>query len=85
MKPIQGYHLVKPEDLLWRVSNLMKIPNADYLERTGGTRVPSWCNDQAGSVALLSGRSETVAPGTGRRGMAAKDLIATVMGAGGEE
>jgi hypothetical protein len=24
MKPIQGYHL-----------NLMKIPNADYLERTG--------------------------------------------------
>ena len=45
MKPIQGYHLVKPEDLLWRVSNLMKIPNADYLERAGGTGVPSWCND----------------------------------------
>src|SRR6266403_649087 len=35
MKAIQGYHLIKPEDLLWRPSNLMKIPNADYLERTG--------------------------------------------------
>jgi len=34
MKPIQGYHLIKPEDLSWRPSNLMKIPNADYLERT---------------------------------------------------
>ena len=35
MKPVQGYHLIKPEDLHWRPSNLMKIPNADYLERTG--------------------------------------------------
>ncbi len=35
MKPIQGYHLIKPEDLFWRPSNLMKIPNADFLERTG--------------------------------------------------
>ena len=35
MKPIQGHHLIKPEDLFWRFSNLMKIPNADYLERTG--------------------------------------------------
>jgi mannose-6-phosphate isomerase-like protein (cupin superfamily) len=35
MRPIQGYHLIKPEDLHWRPSNLMKIPNADYLERTG--------------------------------------------------
>jgi mannose-6-phosphate isomerase-like protein (cupin superfamily) len=35
MKTIQGYHLIKPEDLSWRPSNLMKIPNADYLERTG--------------------------------------------------
>lgn len=35
MKAIQGYYLIKPEDLHWRVSNLMKIPNADYLERTG--------------------------------------------------
>jgi mannose-6-phosphate isomerase-like protein (cupin superfamily) len=35
MKPIQGYHLIKPEDLSWRVASLMKIPNADFLERTG--------------------------------------------------
>ncbi len=35
MKAIQGYHLIKPEDLFWRPSNLMRIPNADYLERTG--------------------------------------------------
>lgn len=35
MKTFQGCHLVKPENLFWRPSNLMKIPNADYLERTG--------------------------------------------------
>lgn len=35
MSPFQGYRLIRPEDLQWRVSNLMKIPNADYLERTG--------------------------------------------------
>jgi mannose-6-phosphate isomerase-like protein (cupin superfamily) len=34
MKPISGYHLITPADLQWRPSNLMKIPNADYLERT---------------------------------------------------
>ena len=35
MKAIEGYHLIKPDDLAWRLSNLMKIPNADFLERTG--------------------------------------------------
>lgn len=35
MKAIDGYFLIKPEDLAWRPSNLMKIPNADFLERTG--------------------------------------------------
>lgn len=39
MKPIQGYHLIKPEDLHWRPSNRMKIPNADYLERTGSENI----------------------------------------------
>src|SRR5436190_7781009 len=34
MKAIDGYFLIKPEDLHWRLSNLMRIPNADYLERT---------------------------------------------------
>ena len=27
--------MITPEDLHWRPSNLMKIPNADFLERTG--------------------------------------------------
>ncbi|MCB1095681.1 MAG: cupin domain-containing protein [Verrucomicrobiae bacterium] len=35
MKSIQGYHLITPDDLHWRPSNLMQIPNADFLERTG--------------------------------------------------
>ena len=35
MKPINGYFVIRPEDLHWRPSNLMKIPNADFLERTG--------------------------------------------------
>ena len=35
MKPIDGYFLIKPEDLAWRLSNMMRIPNADFLERTG--------------------------------------------------
>jgi Mannose-6-phosphate isomerase len=39
MKTIQGYHLIKPENLSWRPSNLMKIPNADYLERTGSENI----------------------------------------------
>ena len=34
MKAIEGHFLIKPEDLHWRESNLMKIPNADFLERT---------------------------------------------------
>ncbi len=35
MKAIEGYFLIKPEELFWRPSSLMRIPNADYLERTG--------------------------------------------------
>ena len=35
MKAIQGYYSIKPEDLEWRTSMMMKIPNADFLERTG--------------------------------------------------
>jgi mannose-6-phosphate isomerase-like protein (cupin superfamily) len=34
MKSINGHFLIKPEDLAWRPSNMMKIPNADFLERT---------------------------------------------------
>jgi len=35
MKTYQGYQLITPDDLHWRPSNLMRIPNADFLERTG--------------------------------------------------
>ena len=35
MKTFQGYQLIRPDDLSWRLSNLMQIPNADFLERTG--------------------------------------------------
>jgi mannose-6-phosphate isomerase-like protein (cupin superfamily) len=49
MNPIQGYTLITPDDLFWRPSNLMKIPNADFLERTGSEnmgarlwRMPPW-------------------------------------------
>ena len=34
MAPISGYFLIKPDDLAWRPSNQMQVPNADYLERT---------------------------------------------------
>jgi mannose-6-phosphate isomerase-like protein (cupin superfamily) len=35
MNTVEGYFVITPDDLHWRPSNLMKIPNADYLERTG--------------------------------------------------
>lgn len=35
MNATEGYFLVTPDELHWRPSNLMKIPNADFLERTG--------------------------------------------------
>ena len=34
MKPIEHYFLITPDELHWRASNIMKIPNADFLERT---------------------------------------------------
>ena len=39
MKTSEGYQLINPGDLFWRPSNLMKIPNADYLERTGSEKM----------------------------------------------
>lgn len=35
MNPIAGYRLITPDQLAWRPSNQMRVPNADYLERTG--------------------------------------------------
>ncbi len=34
-----GYQLITPDDLHWRPSHLMQIPNADYLERTGSEKM----------------------------------------------
>ena len=34
MTPINNFFVIKPDDLSWRLSNKMYIPNADYLERT---------------------------------------------------
>lgn len=34
MKAIEGYFLIKPEDQSWKPANPMKIPYADFLERT---------------------------------------------------
>ena len=49
MKTFSGYQLITPDDLHWRPSNLMRIPNADFLERTGSEnmgarfwRMPPW-------------------------------------------
>lgn len=35
MKASNGYFLIKPDDLNWKLSNMMQIPNADFLERSG--------------------------------------------------
>lgn len=35
MNAVESYFVIAPDDLAWRPSNLMKISNADYLERTG--------------------------------------------------
>jgi mannose-6-phosphate isomerase-like protein (cupin superfamily) len=35
MKAIDGYFLIKPDDLAWKPSNIMQVPNADFLERSG--------------------------------------------------
>ena len=34
MHAIDGYFLIKPEDLEWKPAKPMKIPYADFLERT---------------------------------------------------
>lgn len=35
MKTFKGYSLLSPDEHVWRLSNQMKIPNADLLEYTG--------------------------------------------------
>ena len=54
MKALEGYFLIAPDDLHWRRSNLMQIPNADFLERTGsenpGARLWRYPPNSAGTL-----------------------------------
>lgn len=54
MKAIEGYFVITPDELHWRLSNLMKIPNADFLERTGsqnlGARLWRYSSNSAGTL-----------------------------------
>ena len=42
MKTFSGYRFITPDDLHWRPSNLMRLPNADLLERTGSENPGAW-------------------------------------------
>lgn len=72
MKPIDGYVLIKPDELTWRLSNLMRIPNADFLERTGsqllGARLWRYAPRSAGTLHKHIKAEEFyfVVEGTGR-------------------
>ncbi len=41
MNPVDGFFLIRPEDLSWRLSNMMKVPNADFLERVDPKQLPA--------------------------------------------
>jgi mannose-6-phosphate isomerase-like protein (cupin superfamily) len=72
MNPIEGYFLIKPDELAWRPSNLMKIPNADFLERTKseilGARLWRYAPGSAGTLHkhVKSEEFYFVIEGTGR-------------------
>jgi uncharacterized cupin superfamily protein len=36
---VNTYRLIQPDDLAWKPSNMMRIPNADFLERTGSKQL----------------------------------------------
>src|SRR3954469_2181500 len=80
MKPVEGYFLIKPEDLHWRPSNLMKIPNADFLERTKsenlGARLWRYAPNSAGTLHKHIRAEEFyfVLEGTGRMRVGEKSL-----------
>ena len=72
MKAIEGYFLIKPEDLAWRLSNMMRIPNGDFLERTKseilGARLWRFAPKSAGTLHKHPKAEEFyfVIEGTGR-------------------
>ena len=87
MNPIQGYHLIQPEDLQWRNSAMMRIPNADFLERTGSenlsARLWRYPSGSAGTLHKHIRQEEFyfVLEGTGR--MRVSDETLTVPKHGG--
>ena len=58
MKAFEGYRLITPDELAWRPSNLMRIPNADYLERTGSEII--------GAAAMITLPNLSIQGGTTR-------------------
>lgn len=87
MNPFQGYRLIQPEDLLWRPSNVMKIPNADYLERTGSENLAArlWrLPPKSASTLHKHIRQEEfyiVLQGTGRMRVGNESLTVETLGA----
>ena len=88
MKSIDGYFLIKPEELQWRQSNLMRIPNGDFLERTKseilGARLWRYPPNSAGTLHKHIGAEEFyfVVEGVGR--MRVGDETLTVPKHGGK-
>lgn len=80
MKPIDGHVLIRPDELQWRLSNLMKIPNADFLERTNsetlGARFWRYAPGSAGTLHRHIRAEEFyfVLEGTGRMRVGEKTL-----------
>src|SRR6187397_2411073 len=87
MKSIDGYSLIKPEDLHWRPSNIMRIPNADFLERTGSENLSArlWRMPPKSATTLHKHvRQEEfyfVLEGTGRIRIGAETLTVPKFGA----
>ena len=87
MKPITGYTLIKPEDLHWRPSNLMRVPNADFLERTGSenlsARLWRYPPKSAGTLHKHTRQEEFyfVLEGTGRLRVGSETLTVPRYGA----
>ncbi len=87
MKAIDGYQLILPGDLTWRPSNMMRIPNADFLERTGselmGARLWRLPPMSANTLHkhVLKEEFYFVLEGTGRIGVGEKTLTVPRYGA----
>ena len=87
MTPISGYRLITPEDLSWRPSNQMCIPNADYLERTGsqllGARLWRYPPKSAGTwhKHICAEEFYFVLEGTGRKRIGEDTLTVPKYGA----